>query len=126
MKQKGVETVAVIGVSADPEKYGYRIFRDLLKTAYRVYGVNPKGGSILDQHVYQSLTELPNVPDMVITVVPPAITEAVVDICHQLGIQRIWMQPGSESEKAIQKAEQNGIQVTARACFMRVTEIWQD
>jgi hypothetical protein len=116
--------IAVVGVSADPEKYGHKIFRDLLKTEHTVYGVNPKESVILNQQMYQSLAELPDVPDLVMTVVPPAVTEAIVDMCHQLGIKRIWMQPGSESEKAIQKAEEYGMQVTAHQCFMRVEGLW--
>jgi hypothetical protein len=125
MKNERVtKLIVVVGVSANPEKYGHRIFRDLLKSKHTVYGVNPKETVILNQQIYQSLAELPAIPDLVMTVVPPAVTEKVVDACHQLGIPRIWMQPGSESEKAIQKAEEYGIQVTAHQCFMRVEGVW--
>jgi predicted CoA-binding protein len=34
-------------------------------------------------------------------VVPPKVTEHTVETCQKLGITRVWMQPGSESEKAI-------------------------
>ncbi len=118
------KTVAVIGVSLDETKYGFSIFRDILAQNCKVYGINPKGGTILEQKIYPSLADLPEVPQLVITVVPPAATEAIVDECIKLGINTIWMQPGSESDAAIDKAKAAGIAVTARACFMVKFGFW--
>ncbi len=116
--------IAVVGVSADPEKYGHKIFRDLLNSGYNVVGINPKGGNILGQEVYPQLKSLSKVPDLVIIVVPPAVTAKIVDECHELGVKNIWMQPGTESDEAIDKAKSDGMNVTARACFMKTNKIW--
>jgi len=51
-------------------------------------------------------------------VVPPKVTEKIVEECKDLGIKRVWMQPGSESEKAIKFCEEHGINVTYNACFL--------
>ncbi|MEN9327515.1 MAG: hypothetical protein RI947_323 [Candidatus Parcubacteria bacterium] len=115
--------IAVVGVSADPQKYGHKVFRDLLAGKYQVAAVNPKGGTILNQPVYTTLRNIPTVPDLVITVVPPAVTEAIVEECHELGIPHIWMQPGSSSEEAVRKAEAYGMEAT-EVCFMTVNGIW--
>ncbi len=117
-------SIAVVGVSSNPDKYGHKIFRDLLAGGYEVYGINPKADKILDQKVYPSLKDLPLVPDMVMTVVPPQVTEQVVDMCHDLGIHSIWMQPGSESDSAVAKAKEYGMDVIANACFMKEENIW--
>ncbi len=61
---------------------------------------------------------------MVITVVPPAVTSKVINECRELGIKNIWMQPGSESEEIINKAKSYGMNVTARACFMKTNRLW--
>ena len=74
--------------------------------------------------MYPSLKELPLIPDMVMTVVPPKVTEQVVDACHKLGIKTIWMQPGSESDAAIAKAKEYGMDVIAHACFMKKEGVW--
>ncbi len=116
--------IAVIGVSEDEEKYGHKIFRDLLKAGYKVVGINPKGGQILGQEIYPQLKNLPQVPDLVVTVVPPAVTSAIVDECQSLGIKNIWMQPGAESDVAIDKAKKAGMNVTAHACFMKTNKLW--
>lgn len=115
--------IAVVGVSGDASKYGHKIFRDLLNSGYPVKGVNPKGGFVLGSNIYKSLSELEKRPDLVITVVPPSVTEQVVEECNALGVKTVWMQPGSESRAAIEKAGTYGIKTIA-ACFMVVKGVW--
>lgn len=124
MTRPEFHSIAVVGVSADPSKYGHRVFKDLLVAGYPVYAVNPKGGTIENQTVYSALSTLPHIPDLVITVVPPAVTEEVVKECHRLNIKEIWMQPGSESNLAIEQASSLGIAVTSNACFMKQQGVW--
>jgi predicted CoA-binding protein len=114
----GKRVWAVVGASQDPAKFGYRIFRNLKEAGYTVYPVNPKGGELLGAQVYPSLADLPAPPEVVDTVVPPAITEHIVKEMHALGLTRIWMQPGSESEAAILYCHEHGIQVVHDACAM--------
>jgi predicted CoA-binding protein len=124
MKSLREKTIAVVGVSADRAKYGYRIFTDLRAGGMKVEGVNPRLPAIDGVKIYPSLADLPARPDMVITVVPPAVTESVVEQAAQLDIPEIWMQPGSESETAVSKAREKGIKVTYNACFMTGHSFW--
>jgi predicted CoA-binding protein len=64
------------------------------------------------------LEKLPVKPDVVNVVVPPKVTEHLVETCKKLGITKVWMQPGSESEKAIKFCEENGINVVYGVCVM--------
>ncbi|MCM2267798.1 MAG: CoA-binding protein [Elusimicrobiales bacterium] len=123
MNLKEYSLIAVVGVSDDASKYGHKIFRDLLNAGYPVKGVNPKGGFILGCHVYKSLAELESRPDLVITVVPPAVTLQVVEECNRLGIRKLWLQPGSESAAVLAKAGEYGLEATA-ACFMVAKGVW--
>lgn len=123
MNPKEYELIAVVGVSDDASKYGHKIFRDLLNAGYPVKGVNPKGGFVLGHNIYASVSEIENKPDLVITVVHPGVTEDIVEECNRLGIRHIWMQPGSESGRAVEKAKEYGIKTTI-ACFMVVKDVW--
>ncbi len=123
MDPKTYKLIAVVGVSDDPDKYGHKIFRDMRKAGYPAEGVNPKGGIVLGRRIYKTLAEMEPKPDLVITVVPPAVTETIVEECHNLGIKTIWLQPGSESPKALAKAAEYGIN-TISACFMVKQGIW--
>jgi predicted CoA-binding protein len=109
---------AVVGVSRDPEKYGHKVYKDLKEAGYTVYPVNPYLDEILGDRCYPSLSDLPGKPDVVDTVVPPAVTEKIVRECEALGIDKVWMQPGSESKQAIAFCKQNGIKIVHGVCVM--------
>jgi predicted CoA-binding protein len=121
----GLRVWAVVGASTNPAKYGYRIFRDLRAAGYRVYGVNPGGGEIDGEALYPSLAALPEKPQVVDIVVPPQVTEQVVQECAALGLTRVWMQPGSESEAAIRYCQEHGIRVVHDACAMVRKRVWE-
>ncbi|MGD9048608.1 MAG: CoA-binding protein [Anaerolineae bacterium] len=115
---------AVVGASEDRSKFGNRIFRDLRDAGYTVYPVNPKGGELEGAKVYPSLAALPQPPEVIDLVVPPAVTEQVVKEAHALGLTRVWMQPGAESEAAIAFCQEQGIQVVHGACAMVWKRRW--
>lgn len=117
---------AVVGVSQDTTKFGYRVFQSLSQAGYQVYPVNPKGGEVEGKLLYRSLADLPQLPEVVDLVVPPSITEQVVRQAAQLGLTRIWMQPGAESEAAIEYCREHGLQVVHDACAMVHKRQWRE
>lgn len=115
---------AVVGASNDPRKFGYQVFRSLRDAGYVVYPVNPKGGELEGTTVYRSLAELPQPPEVVNLVVPPAVTEQVVREAHGLGLTRVWMQPGADSAAAVRYCQEQGMQLVQRACAMVWKRSW--
>jgi acyl-CoA synthetase (NDP forming) len=75
------ETLAIVGVSADPAKWGYWFARDAARGAHRrrVYLVGRNGGEVHGIPVHRSLAELPEVPELVILSVPADGLEEAVD-----------------------------------------------
>ena len=67
-------SVAIVGASDDPAKWGNWLGRGALRGEHRrpVYMVNRNGGTILDRPAYASLHELPGVPELVVISVPAA------------------------------------------------------
>ena len=109
---------AVVGASRDPQKYGYQVYKDLKNADYEVFPVNPNADEILGNRCYPSLEDLQINPDVVDVVVPPRVTERIVKTCLKLGITKVWMQPGSESETAIKFCDNNDIEVVHGVCVM--------
>ena len=109
---------AVVGASRFPQKYGYQVYQDLKKAGYEVYPVNPNTDAIAGDKCYPSLEALPVKPDVVDVVVPPKATEHIIKTCKQLGITKVWMQPGSESAAAIKFCEESRIGVVHGVCVM--------
>ena len=118
--------IAVVGVSQKQEKFGYKIFTSLLDSGYKVEGIHPANGEVKGKKIYRNLKELEAIPDLVITVVSPQVTENIVEQCKELGIKQIWMQPGSESDIAINKAKGYGISVINNACFVATQGMLKD
>jgi Predicted CoA-binding protein len=112
---------AVIGVSNDHAKYGYKVYIQLKNAGYSVYAVNPKLITIDGDPCYPSLASVPSKPDVVSVVVPPNVTEQIVRDCIDLGITNVWMQPGSESPEAIRNGEKNGLTVIHNQCVLILT-----
>jgi len=109
---------AVAGASRDPKKYGHQVYKNLKEAGYEVYPVNPNTNKILGSKCYPDLGDLPAKPDVVDIVVPPRVTEEIVKICKRLGVTKVWMQPGSESETAIEFCDKNYIDVVYGVCVM--------
>jgi acyl-CoA synthetase (NDP forming) len=75
------ETLAIVGVSADPAKWGYWFARDAAAGAHRrrVFLVGRNGGELHGLTVHRSLAELPEPPELVVLSVPADGLEQAVD-----------------------------------------------
>jgi len=102
---------AIIGATDNPEKYGNQIFKNLKSRGYEVYPVNPRLKQLEGVKCYPNLTDIPVKVDVVDFVVPPEVTEAILRDCKRLKLNRIWLQPGSESEAAITFCNENNLEV---------------
>lgn len=111
-------TLAVVGVSRNRAKYGNIAYRSLRDKGYDVLAVNPHQDEVEGDPCYPGLAALPRTPGGVVLVVPPAATERVVLEATAIGIRRIWMQPGAESEEAVRFCREQGISVVRDACIM--------
>jgi predicted CoA-binding protein len=112
---------AVVGASSNREKYGNKVLRVYQQNGLDVVPVNPGGGDIEGLTAYRDLAAVPGPVDGVSIITPPAVTEKVVEQANRLGIKNIWMQPGAESARAIELAEQAGANVIAGGACILVT-----
>jgi len=112
------KSFAVVGATDNPEKYGNRIVKNLKGRGYEVYPVNPKLEEVEGLKCYPSIAEIPVRVDVVDFVVPPKATEEILKQCKNLGLDRIWLQPGSESETAIAFCKANNLKVVHSVCVM--------
>ncbi|MBI9043777.1 MAG: CoA-binding protein [Anaerolineaceae bacterium] len=114
--------IAVVGASRNKKKFGYMVFKDLKEKGYQVYPVNPNAESVDGETCFPDLNNLPEKVDGIVTVVPPAETERIVLAAAEAGITRIWMQQGSESEKAINGCKEHNIAYVSGECILMFAE----
>lgn len=83
------KSVAVIGASANPAKYGYQIIANLLNGGFSgpIYPVNPKGETICGLAAFPSLARVPGPVDLAVIVLPSSQTVAAVRSCAAAGVK---------------------------------------
>jgi predicted CoA-binding protein len=104
---------AVVGASTNREKYGNKVLRVYQQNKLEVVPVNPAGGEVEGLAAYADLPSIPGTIDGVSIITPPKVTDGVVQQALALGIKNIWMQPGAESDSAIELAKTAGANVIA-------------
>jgi acetate---CoA ligase (ADP-forming) len=84
-------SVAIVGASRDPGKWGGLLARGALKGRHRraVGLVNRNGGEILGSPSYRSLGDLPDAPELVVACVPATSLEQTVDDALAAGARAI-------------------------------------
>lgn len=109
---------AIVGASADEHKYGYKILFDLVDAQFKVFAINPHTPRIEHMQTYPTLSSVKEKIDVVVFVVTPIVTEKVLLEVKELGIKKVWMQPGSSSEEAVLFCEKNNIDCMYNVCVM--------
>ncbi|MGE5375088.1 MAG: CoA-binding protein [Bacteroidota bacterium] len=114
---QSAKTIAVVGLSSNPEKESYRIASYLKDQGYRVIPVNPTATEIMGEKVYADLVSIPEKIDVVDIFRKSEDVPPVVDDAIKAGAGVIWMQEGIINEEAAQKAGEAGLQVVMDACM---------
>ncbi|KTD41281.1 CoA-binding protein [Legionella parisiensis] len=107
------KSFGVIGASSNREKYGNKVLRCYLENGKKAYPVHPKEDSIEGLPVVHSLSQLSKEVESISIITQPAVTEKIVEEAIKKGIKNIWMQPGAESNLAIQNCKLHKINVIA-------------
>lgn len=110
-------TIAVIGASADETKAANAIPRYLQSQGFRIIPVNPRGGEILGERVYPTLSDVDVPLDVVDVFRPPAEAEAVTRDVLAKGVSVLWFQPGTHTDEAARLATDAGLTVVTERCM---------
>lgn len=81
-------SVAVIGASNDPVKWGGSLMRNLIEGGFAgpIYPVNGRGGVVFGLPAYASIAEVPDVPDLALVAVRAEHVKDVIEQCGRRGI----------------------------------------
>jgi predicted CoA-binding protein len=110
--------IAVVGVSRKKTKFGNTIYKELKQKSYQVFPINPHINKYEGDTCYLDLLSIPEKIDAVVINVPPAQTEKVVREAKKAGINKVWLQQGSQSDEAVKYCEKNGIDCVSNECIL--------
>lgn len=115
------KTIAVVGLSSNPEKPSHFVPKYLKEHGYTVIPVNPTAkGEILGQKVYAGLKEIPQKVDIVDIFRPSKDVPPIVEDAIAIGAKVIWMQEGIVNNAAAEWAKAAGLTVIMDKCMMKV------
>lgn len=105
------ETVAVLGASPKPDRYGYKAMQMLRQHGHRAVPVNPAFAEVLGETCYKTLAEVPETIDTLTIYLGKQRSDPLIDEIVAAKPRRIIMNPGAENGDLAKKAEAAGIEV---------------
>jgi predicted CoA-binding protein len=110
-----MKTVAIIGASNDPRKFGNKAVRAFQQQGFTVYPVNPNETEVEGIPAHKSIRDVPVRPQMISVYVPPQVLRKLLPDIAERGCEELWLNPGTESDEVLAEAERLGLNVV-QAC----------
>jgi predicted CoA-binding protein len=114
---KNARTIAVVGLSDNPEKDSNRVATYLIEKGYDVIPVNPSKKEILGRTSYPDIASVPVKIDVVDIFRPVEAIPPIVDAAIAVGAKVVWMQLGLAHPESAQKARMAGLKVIQSKCI---------
>lgn len=117
-----VKTIALLGVSRDPKKFGHQVFQHLSSQGYKLQPIHAEVAELNGVSTLKSISEIPETTDAIWIALPkqavvPALQEAL-----EKGIKNIWIQQFSESQEAIEMAKNSQANIVLGRCIFMYTQ----
>jgi predicted CoA-binding protein len=114
-----IRTIAVVGLSHDPDRPSYSVAMYLQENGYRIIPVRPGGGEVLGEKVYERLADVPVQIDVVNLFRAPRFVAGHVDDAILARAPAIWMQEGVIDHEAARRAHEAGLFVVMDRCLLK-------
>ncbi len=122
-------SLAVVGASSHPDKVGYSILANIIKSGYEgeIFPVNPKAEETQDIPCFHDIASLPHAPDLALIVVParfvPATASSLVEkgcraaVVISAGFREIGIQGRRLEREVVDIAHKGGLRLLGPNCL---------
>lgn len=114
--------VAIIGASADRNKFSNKAVRAFARQGYTVVPIHPKETEVEGWKAYPSVLDVPGPIDVASIYLPPAVGERVIEEVARKGIVEVWINPGAESDALIARARELKLHAIVACSILGVGE----
>jgi predicted CoA-binding protein len=116
---RGVKVIAVVGLSANPDRPSNQVGWYLHHQGYRLFGVNPKCPvpEVFGVPVLPALDQVPEPVDLVDVFRRPEYTPDVAREAVAVGARALWLQLGIRNPEARAIAEAAGLAYVEDRCL---------
>ncbi len=120
------KTIAVVGLSNNPERPSHEVASYLKDEGYRIIPVNPRISETLGLKAYPSLRDVPEPVDVAQIFRRPEHVPPIVDDAIAIGAKVVWMQLGIVHEEAAARARAAGLRVVMNTCMATMHHTLRD
>ena len=114
--------VAIIGASADRDKFGNKAVRAFRAQGFTVIPINPTETEVEGERAYPSVLDYPGKIDEASVYVPPAIGLGVMDQLKEKGVPVVWLNPGADGPDVVRRARELGLDTRVACSILAVGE----
>jgi hypothetical protein len=111
-------TIAVVGLSSNPERDSYQIGYHLVKLGYRIIPVNPTVREVFGLEAVAKLDNIKEHVDIVNIFRRPEAVPEIIEAAVRVGAATIWMQLGVATPETVKQAVDAGLDVVYGRCIM--------
>jgi predicted CoA-binding protein len=118
---QNANTIAVVGLSPDPDRPSHEVAAYLRRVGYRIVGVRPDGAMVFGERCFATLTEAGAAAgpiDIVNLFRRPDAVPALLPELLALRPRLVWMQVGVRHDATRDALEAAGIPVVMDRCLM--------
>jgi len=112
-------TIAMVGLSPDPNRPSHRVAKYLINHGYKVIPVNPDTQEILGIRSYSDMSSIPEPIEIVDIFRRSEEVMPIVDEAIKIGAKVVWMQEGVINEEAALRARDAGLLVVMDRCMLK-------
>lgn len=97
---ESAETIAVVGLSNNPERTSYQISKIMQDQGYKIIPVNPTVNEVLGEKAYDSLTDVEETIDIINVFRRSEFLPGIAEEAAQTECRIFWAQQGLVSQEA--------------------------
>lgn len=116
---RAVRTIAVVGLSPNPNRPSHCVAQAMQQFGYRIIPVRPAVDSVLGERAWPDLASVPEPVDLVDVFRAPQYLDPIVDACIERRFPALWLQDGVVNEPAALRAQAAGLWVVMDRCIYR-------
>ncbi|WP_047981164.1 CoA-binding protein [Ornithinibacillus contaminans] len=114
---ESAKTIAVVGLSDNPERTSYQISKIMQESGYRIIPVNPTVDEVLGEKSYKSLLDIPEPVDIINVFRRPEFLPEIANEAAETNCPVFWAQQGISNEEAYEYLTEKGVTVVMDLCI---------
>jgi hypothetical protein len=113
------KTIAVVGLSSDPNRPSHGVASYMRRRGYKVIPVNPNESEVFGDKAYPSLADVPEQIDLVDIFRRSSEAGNAVDEAIAVAAKAVWLQEGVIDQAAAERAQDAGLLVVMDRCWLK-------